>query len=454
MSTHSASKEETPGREASGVGGGDDSTEVVKISLDPNESLADYAAARARGAVVPVAFVAAKERREGEAERAEKNPFLERPRLLVCGHDEVLQSLQDNRFSVDPRSAMTPEQRAGLPPTIEEFRPFREGMLSMDPPEHTRLRKLIQPSFSPARMEALRPRIQKLADDLLDAAERAAEERGERAPDRRMDLIEAFAYPLPVRVISDMLGIPLADRPQVQAWTETVMRAERIRVGQADPETRDHLRRLFAYLRALFQARRGEAGDDMISQLVQAEEDGDKLSEDELLSTVCLLYLAGHVTTVSLIGNGVFALLGHPGELAKVRADLGMVKAVVEETLRYWGPMDYLSRRIAREDLELGGRQIPKGEPLTVGLAAANRDPARFADPDVFDISRPDADRHVAFGKGIHLCVGAPLARLEGQIAFETLLRRYPDLRLGIPAEEVRWGKSFLRRLAQLPVLF
>lgn len=454
MSTHSASKKEAPGQEASGAGGAEASTEVVKISLDPNESLADYAAARAQGAVVPVAFVAAKERREGEAQRAEKNPFLERPRLFVCGYDEVLQSLADNRFSVDPRSVMSPEQRARLPPTLEEYRPLRESMLSMDPPEHTRLRKLIQPRFSPAMMEALRPRIQKIADDLLDAAERAAEERGESAPDRRMDLVEAFAHPLPVTVISDMLGVPAFDRAQVQHWAQSLVRADRIRVGEADEETRAHLRSFFAYLRALIAARRGQAGDDILSQLLRAEEEGDKLSEEEVFTTAVLLYVAGHVTTVNLIGNGVFALFSHPGELAELKADLGKARDVVEETLRYWGPVDFLSRRIAKEDLELGGRQIPKGEPLMVCLAAANRDPARFENPDEFDISRPDADRHVSFGKGIHLCVGAPLARLEGQIAFETLFRRYPELRLGVPVEEVRWGKSFLRGFARLPVLF
>jgi cytochrome P450 family 107 subfamily K polypeptide 1 len=160
------------------------------------------------------------------------------------------------------------------------------------------------------------------------------------------------------------------------------------------------------------------------------------------------------VTTVNLVGNGVVALLTHPEQLAKLRANPELAKGVVEETLRYWGPVDFLARRIAREDVEVGGTMIPAGEQAAVGLAAANRDPERFANPDAFDITRADANRHLAFGKGIHACLGAPLARIEGQVAFETLFRRYPDLRLAIPAEEVRWGGSFLRGFARLPVLF
>jgi cytochrome P450 family 107 subfamily K polypeptide 1 len=192
----------------------------------------------------------------------------------------------------------------------------------------------------------------------------------------------------------------------------------------------------------------------MISRLVHAEEDGDVLDEDEVLATVFLMFLAGHVTTVNLVGNGVVALLTHPDQLAKLKADPELAKGVVEETLRYWGPVDFIGRRIAKEDVEVGGTAIPTGEQATVSLASANRDPGRFANPDVFDITRADANRHVAFGKGIHVCLGAPLARVEGQVAFATLFRRYPELRLAVPAEEVRWGGSFLRGFARLPVLF
>ncbi|WP_170319764.1 cytochrome P450 family protein [Polyangium spumosum] len=425
----------------------------MPLSLDPDRADADYAKARAKGRVVTVSFTDTDPDGDG-AEASELQAFLEREHLFVAHYDEVLSALVDNRFSSDPRTTMTPEQREKLPPVIEELRLLSESLLSRDPPDHTRLRKLIQPSFSPRVMEVMRPRIQKITDDLLDMAERAAEARGESAPERRMDLISAFAYPMPVAVISDMLGIPLEDRGQVKQWTENLMKADRRR-GGLDDETIAGLNRFSSYLRDLFAKKRGRGAEDMITELLAAEEAGDKLSEDEVLTTVFLLYLAGHVTTVNLIGNGAFALFQHPTELAKVKADPGgRAKGVVEETLRYWGPVDFIAGRIAKQDMELAGTHIPKGEPVMVGLASANRDAARFPDPDRFDVTREGAERHVAFGKGIHLCVGAPLARVEGQIAFETLFRRFPAMRLAVPPEEVRWSKSFLRGLVELPVLF
>lgn len=444
------------------------------LSLEPGSSHKGFAAARAKGPVVTVAFEVqsedgsdadsdageeaesseqGEEGEDNEQKSKSRSPF-DGEHLFVARYDEVLSALLDHRFSADPHTALTPEQREKLPEVPEEFRPLQESLLSKDPPDHSRLRKLIQPSFSIRVMEAMRPRIQKITDDLLDEAERAAAARGETGPNRRMNLIDAFAYPMPVTVISDMLGIPREDREKVKGWTENLLRVDARRRGRMAKESRAKVRQFTDYLRELFAAKRRNPAEDMISQLLRAEEDGDKLNEDEVLSTVFLLYLAGHVTTVNLIGNGVFALLSHPAEAAKLRADLGLAKGVVEETLRYWGPIDLIGRRIAKEDLDLGGTHIPKGEPIMVGLASANRDPARFANPDVFDITRPDADRHVAFGKGIHLCVGAPLARVEGQIAFDTLFRRFPEMRLAVPAEEVRWGKSFLRGFSDLPVLF
>jgi cytochrome P450 len=429
----------------------DRSRDVVSLSMDANHSYEGFAAARAKGPVVTVQFAA---RSDAGEPTPELRAFLERKHLFVTRYDDVLSALLDNRFSSDEKTAMTPEQREKLPVVVEELRPIARSLLSMDPPDHSRLRKLIQPSFSVRMMDAMRPRIQKITDDLLDKAERAAEGRGERGPDRRMDLIEDFAYPMPVTVISDMLGIPMEDRAQVKRWTENLLRVDGTRGRELDLETRSRLRHFIDYLRDLFVAKRRAPADDMITQLLQAEEDGDKLNEDEVLSTVFILYLAGHVTTVNLIGNGVFALLSHPGELEKLKADFGLTRGVVEETLRYWGPVDFLPRRIAKEEMEIRGTHIPKGEPVMVGLASANRDPARFADPDRFDITRADADRHIAFGKGIHLCVGAPLARVEGQIAFETLFRRFPEMRLAVPQEEVRFSNSLLRGFAKLPVFF
>jgi cytochrome P450 len=268
-------------------------------------------------------------------------------------------------------------------------------------------------------------------------------------------LIEAFAYPFPVTVISDMLGIPREDRETIRGWTENLLRVDRLRGREVDEEVRAGLREFTDYLKDLFEHKRRVPTDDMISRLVHVEEDGEVLDEEEILATVFLMFLAGHVTTVNLVGNGVVALLTHPKQLAKLKANPELLaKGVVEETLRFWGPVDFIGRRTAREDVEVGGTMIAKGEEATVNLASANRDPERFANPDVFDITRPDANRHVAFGKGIHVCLGAPLARVEGNVAFTTLFRRFPELRLAIPAEEVRWGSSFLRGFARLPILF
>jgi cytochrome P450 len=429
--------------------------ELVELDMSDPHFMATahelYADMRAKGPVSRVKFAGGEEASDDDAGE-QPGDFFGRETFFVTHYDEVIATLLDDRFSVDPRSTMSSEQlEQQRSQTPEEFRVLSRNLLSIDPPDHKRLRKLVQPSFTGRGMEALRGSIQQVADDLLDEAERDAAERGETAPDRQMDLIEAFAYPFPVRVIGDMLGIPREDRETIRGWTENLLRVDR---GRADDEVRAGLREFIDYLRDLFEVKRHAPTDDMISRLVHAEEDGDVLDEDEILATVFLMYLAGHVTTVNLIGNGVVALLTHPDQLSKFKADPELARGVVEETLRYWGPVDFIGRRIAKEDVEVGGTVIPKGEQATASLASANRDPERFANPDAFDITRPDANRHVAFGKGIHVCLGAPLARVEGHVAFSTLFRRYPELRLAVPVEEVRWGTSFLRGFARLPVLF
>jgi cytochrome P450 len=374
--------------------------------------------------------------------------------FFVTHYDEVVATLLDARFAVNPRTVLTAEELQRLPQPSEELRPLTSSLIMLDPPDHTRMRKLVQPSFTGKAMEALRGTIEQIVSDCLEQAERAAAERGEVAPNRQMDLIAAFAYPMPVTVISDLLGIPRADRETIRGWTENLLRVDRRRGQALDEETLAGLRAFTGYLRDLFEQKRQQPADDMISRLVQADEDGDILSEDEILSMVFLLFLAGHVTTVNLIGNGVVALLSHPDQLAAFRASPQLAKGLVEETLRFWGPIDFIGRRISKEELDLSGTTIPAGERITVSLAAANRDPAQFANPDTFDITRADANRHVAFGKGIHVCLGAPLARMEGQIAFTMLLQRFPELRLAVPIEEVQWGGTLLRGFARLPVLF
>src|SRR5918993_5108777 len=433
-------------------------TEPVELDIADPHFMANahelYADLRAKGPVSRVRFAGIEqEEMSGDGTEEQRGFFGPQETFFVTHYDEVIKTLLDERFAVDPHSTMSSEQVEKLEDqTPEEFRLFSRSIISLDPPDHTRLRKLVQPSFTGRGMQALRGTIQHVVDDLLDQAEQDAAERGEAAPDRRMDLIEAFAYPFPVTVISDMLGIPREDRETIRGWTENLLRVDR---GRMDEEVRSGLREFIDYLRDLFERKRQAPTEDMISRLVHAEEDGEILDEDEILATVFLMFLAGHVTTVNLVGNGVVALLTHPDQLAKLKADPELLaKGVVEETLRYWGPIDFIGRRTATEDIEVGGTVIPKGEEATVNLSSANRDPERFANPDVFDITRPDANRHVAFGKGIHVCLGAPLARVEGQVAFATLFRRYPELRLAVPAEEVRWGASFLRGFARLPVLF
>ncbi|UQA56449.1 cytochrome P450 family protein [Polyangium aurulentum] len=412
-----------------------------------------YAEMRAKGPIVRARhYPFLQDEDEQKREKAGARPV--RDVLFVDHYEEAAAALVDDRLSSDPHVMMTPEQREKLPRVPMEFRPIAFSLIVRDPPDHTRLRKLVQPSFNARAMEALKPRIQRIADDLLDRAEREAAARGETAPDRRMELIKAFAYPLPVTVISDMLGIPEEDRETVRQWAE--LRVEGVQDAAALEYTRKQIAGFSDYLGGLFERKRRAPTDDMISQMVHAQEDGDTLSDEELLSMVFILYFAGHITTVNLIGNGVAALLTHPDQLARFKADPGLSKGVVEETLRYWGPVDYLSVvRTAKEDMEIGGTPIPKGAHVTVGLASANRDASRFDSPDTYDITRADAHRHIAFGRGIHLCIGAPLARLEGQIAFETLFRRYPDLRLGTDAERLRWsGAAGMRGFRELPVLF
>lgn len=377
--------------------------------------------------------------------------FFNRPLWLVTDYEVGSRALLDRALTVDATTVMTEEQAAKVEEIPEEFRALRKNILTVDPPEHTRLRKLVQPSFTASAIEKLRPRIQQIADELLDAAEAAAAERGETAPNRSLELISQFSYPLPVTVICEMLGIPAEDREQTRIWSENLLSAQ---TPERQEEIRQNISDFIAYLRRLFVAKRERPADDLISQLLQVEVDGDRLTENEILAMVFILFVAGHITTVNLIANGVYALLTNPEQAAKLRADTSLVPNAVEEILRYYGPAETTTARFAEQDLEVGGQAIARGEMLMVSLAAADRDPDRFRDPQRFDITREDANRHIAFGKGVHACLGAPLARLEGQIALETLFRRYPELRLAVPADEVTWAPSFLRGLTRLPLLF
>jgi cytochrome P450 len=250
-------------------------------------------------------------------------------------------------------------------------------------------------------------------------------------------------------VICELLGVPRDDRPQVRAWSEALVESEGL-----TEQVRVDIAAFSDYLHGLFEEKRRQPTDDMTSWLVQAEEEGDKLNEEELLSMVFILVVAGHVTTVNLIGNSVIALLNHPDQLARLKANLALVPNAVEEVLRYFSPVEMASPRFAREDLVLDGTEIARTKGVFPVLAAANRDPERFPDPNRFDIERPEASRHVAFGKGVHLCLGAPLARIEGQVAMETLFRRWPELRLAEKLEVPPLHQSLFRGPDRLLVTF
>ena len=362
---------------------------------------------------------------------------------LITRYDDVLAVLKDERFVKDWRKALSPEQLAQVPPIPPVMEALSRNMLDMDPPDHQRLRSLVSKAFTPRLIERLRPRVQAIAAGLLDAVQ----DRGE------LDLIDDYAFPLPITVIAELLGVPAEDRDSFREWSDAAVSGNTTQ-EHLDKVLIPHMQAFTDYLHALFEEKRKNPKDDLVSALLRAEEAGDKLSEDELLGMVFLLLVAGHETTVNLIGNGVLALLQHPDQLQKLKDDPSLIKPTVEELLRYDGPVETSTERFAREDVRIGETVIPRGEMVLVVLAAADHDPERFADPDELDITRVD-NRHLAFGKGIHHCLGAPLARMEGQIAISTLLARMPDLRLKGSPESLSWRPGLtLRGLRGLPLEF
>ncbi len=318
----------------------------------------------------------------------------------------------------------------------------QQWMLLRNPPDHTRLRKLVTKAFTPRVVERMRPHIQTIVDDLLDRA----------AAKGSCDIIRELAFPLPVIVIAELIGVPLEDRDQFKDWTGTLARSidpvvtpEIVQAANSATES------FMAYFTRLIAERRARPRQDMLSALIAVEEAGDRLSEEELLSNIILLFAAGHETTMNLIGNGLLALLRHPDQLARLRADPDLIRTAVEEFLRYDGSVQ-ITARVALDKLEIGGKRIQQNQQILIVLGAANHDPAQFADPDRLDITRED-NPHITFGHGIHHCLGAPLARVEAQVAINTLLRRMPRLRLA--RDQVEWREMVtLRGLRELVVTF
>jgi cytochrome P450 len=363
------------------------------------------------------------------------------PVWLLTRYDDVTALLRDERFTKNRRSALTKEQLRKLPWTPPMFRPLERNMLDLDPPDHTRLRSLVHKAFTPSLVEQMRLRTQTLADELLDRVVWTGE----------MDLIRDFALPLPMTIITEILGVPAKDYDKFHRWSEAV-----VSLTSPKPSLRviPSVWKFIRYLRQFFKLRRREPQDDLVSALIKAEEAGDKLNEDELLAMVFLLLIAGHETTVNLIGNGTLALLENPNQMRELQSEPSLVKPAVEELLRYTSPVLMTTERYARENAMIHGVTIPRGD-MTLGvIGSANRDETVFDKPNELQITR-EPNRHLSFGQGIHFCLGAPLARMEAQIAFTSLLGRLPDLRLKNPPHSLRWRPSiFLRGLASLPVKF
>jgi cytochrome P450 len=362
------------------------------------------------------------------------------PVWLVTRYDDVRQALNDPRLAKDAGGFARVLSAQPVPP--ERRTVFAEEltrhMLSSDPPDHTRLRKLVSRAFTVRAIAGMRPRIEELAAGLADRMAAGPPE---------VDLLDAFAFPLPMAVICDLLGVPDAERTSFRSWSNTLLSSD----GPAADRSAAAAA-MARYLGALVAEKRARPADDMLSAIVAASEDADRLSPDETVAMAFLLLVAGHETTVNLIGNGVLALFRHPDRLAELRADPDLTPRAVEEFLRYDGPVDLATFRHTTEPVEIGGTTIPAGEVVLVALASADRDPDRFPVPDELDLHREPAG-HLAFGHGLHHCLGAPLARLEGDVAFRTLLARFPDLALAGDPDELTWRASLLMRgLTRLPV--
>ncbi|WP_069763090.1 cytochrome P450 [Streptomyces sp. LUP47B] len=347
------------------------------------------------------------------------------PAWIVTRYDDVRAALADPRLALDKRHATAGAYKGfSLPPALDA------NLLNMDPPHHTRIRRLVGRAFTPRRIEQLREPIRRTADRLLDAL----------GSHGTTDLIASYAAPLPITVICDLLGIPDEHRLDFRVWTDTLVAPD---PAAGPAAAKEAIVAMLGFFTRLLADKRREPADDLLSDLIAVRDEGDRLSEDELMSLAFLILFAGYENTVQLIGNAVLALFQHPGQLDALREDPARLPAAVEEFLRYEGPALLAIRRFPLEDVTIGGVTVPAGETVWVSPSAANRDPDRFPDPDRLDLAR-DASGHLALGHGIHYCLGAPLARAETEIALAALLERFPDLALAEPTP--RWRNSLRAR--------
>lgn len=357
---------------------------------------------------------------------------------LVTRYDDVVALLKDERF-VKNRSNVGD---GGKVPWVPGFlKPLATNMLDQDDPNHARLRALVHKAFTPSRVEQMSGHIQQISNELIDRVQG----RGS------MDLVAEFALQVPLTVISEMMGVAKEDRMRFHRW---------VKAGLTSPSTLNTLLALpslyllMRFLRRLIAERRAKPSDDLLTALVQAEEAGDRVNQDELVGMAVILLIAGYETTVNLIASGTLALLQHPDQLEKLRQEPTLARTAMEELVRFAAPVAEATERYAREEVTIAGVTIPRGSLTLAVLASANRDESVFERPDELDITR-EKNRHVGFGQGAHYCVGAPLARMEGAIAIDTLLERLPNLRLAIPADQLRWRSTpMVRGLEALPVRF
>ena len=350
---------------------------------------------------------------------------------IITRYEDALAALKDQRFIKDfTKLNESDKGHSSI---------FSQNMLFADMPDHKRLRGLVSKAFTPQMIAGMRERIQEITNELLDELEGLEE----------VDLITEFAFPLPIIVICEILGIPTEDRDNFRIWSNSMIEGSN---GEYAQDIQKHMNDFVQYLGTRFAVARENPGDDLISKLIISEEQGDQLTEQELYGVVSLLIIAGHETTVNLIGNSILALLQHPEQLKLLQSQPELIHTAIEEFLRYNDPVEFSTSRWAGEDLEFKGKSMSKGDLVIVVLNSANHDPNQFKDPEIFDITR-EKSKHLAFGKGIHACLGAPLARLEGEIAINSFIKRYPNSKLNVTINDLEWRSGMIvRGVRKLPI--
>ena len=360
---------------------------------------------------------------------------------LITRYEDALPLLKDNRLKKDMTNVF-PQDTTNMYLSVDNSDHLTTHMLNSDPPNHSRLRSLVQKAFTPKMITQLDGRIQRIADDLISEIERKG----------TLNLVDDYSFPLPIIVISEMLGIPKEDQAKFRIWSHAVIASPE--TPEEIKETEKQLSEFITYLQYIVDVKRKDPKEDLVSALILAENEGHKLSAPELYSMIMLLIVAGHETTVNLITNTVLALLENPNQLQLLKDNSKLIDSAIEEGLRYYSPVEVTTARWAAEPFQIHEQTIQKGDMVVIALASANRDETVFENPEVFDITREN-NRHIAFGHGSHFCLGAPLARLEAKIAITTLFNRMPELQIKGNREDVKWqGNYLMRSLEELPLTF